>query len=173
MIHFVSAKVDIDDFDGFALKQKYKVRFLPTLIVLDANGKVLARYEEAMGASALQAKLKTVVDKNPQQIRNAVRIVEHSDVQAPPQQKPEKTIFVTDKTILQFGVFGSELNAKRLYEEISEYLPSYPDMKAIELANGKTAYALQYGPFQEIDEAETVQEELKLLGYDSIIKKMQ
>jgi len=193
--HFVSAKVDIDDFDGFALKQKYNIRFLPSILVLDEDGKVIARYEEAMGPEALKKHLSKVVAKHPkpkanpvrqqrmkkttpqQKLKEPVKTVikpeaNESSVQIPEQVEPEKTVFITDKVVLQFGVFSSLSNAENLYDQISEYLPSTPEMKPIQRDN-KTLYALRYGPFTDIVEAEELKEELNLLGYNCLIKKME
>jgi thioredoxin 1 len=56
--NYVAAKVDIDDFDGFSLKEKYKVQVLPTIIVCNQEGKIIGRYEESMGASKMLEVLK-------------------------------------------------------------------------------------------------------------------
>lgn len=51
--NYVPVKVDIDDFDGFALKQTFKVQVLPTIIFLNSKGEFVARHEESMAASRL------------------------------------------------------------------------------------------------------------------------
>lgn len=56
--NYVAAKVDIDDFDGFALKEKYKVQVLPTIIVFNQDGKVVGRYEESLSPTKLTEILK-------------------------------------------------------------------------------------------------------------------
>lgn len=56
---YVPVKVNIQSFDGFDLKNQYKVTVLPTIIILDSKGRQVARYEETMSAS----KLNTVLDK--------------------------------------------------------------------------------------------------------------
>lgn len=50
---YVPVKVDIDDFDGYALKQQYDVTKLPSLIFLDSEGNFVAKYEESMTATRL------------------------------------------------------------------------------------------------------------------------
>lgn len=57
---YVPVKVNIQSFDGFDLKNQYKVTVLPTIIVLDSKGRPVARYEESMSAS----KLSEVLDKH-------------------------------------------------------------------------------------------------------------
>ena len=56
---YVPVKVNIQSFDGFDLKNQYKVTVLPTIIILDSKGRQVARYEETMSAS----KLNTILDK--------------------------------------------------------------------------------------------------------------
>lgn len=56
--NYIAAKVDIDDFDGFELKNKYKITSLPTIIVFNQEGKVVGRYEESMGPTKLTEILK-------------------------------------------------------------------------------------------------------------------
>ncbi len=58
--NYVPVKVNIQSFDGFDLKNQYKVTVLPTIIVLDSKGRQVARYEESMSASQLSA----VLDKH-------------------------------------------------------------------------------------------------------------
>ncbi len=58
--NYVPVKVNIQSFDGFDLKNQYKVTVLPTIIVLDSKGRQVARYEESMSASQLS----TVLDKH-------------------------------------------------------------------------------------------------------------
>jgi hypothetical protein len=45
---YIPVKVNIDDFDGFAYKQKYKISLLPTLMVLNCEGKEIERKEEGL-----------------------------------------------------------------------------------------------------------------------------
>ena len=50
---YVPVKIDIQSFDGYDLKTQYKVTRLPTLLILDSKGHLVARYEESMGATTL------------------------------------------------------------------------------------------------------------------------
>lgn len=57
--NYIPVKVNIDDFDGHSLKQKYNVQYLPTIIVFDEAGNVLGKYEKSMNASKLLRKLES------------------------------------------------------------------------------------------------------------------
>lgn len=50
---FVPLKADIDKKEGFRLFEQFGVEVLPTTLVLDRQGKVIARSEEAMSAAQL------------------------------------------------------------------------------------------------------------------------
>ena len=61
--NYISVRVDIDNFEGMEYKNKYNIRFLPTIMVIDANGKVIKKYEESMAPSKLLRVLKDL-DEN-------------------------------------------------------------------------------------------------------------
>jgi thiol-disulfide isomerase/thioredoxin len=49
--HYVPVKVDVENMDGYVWKQKYKVQYLPTIIVLNGDGHVLGKYEKSLTAA--------------------------------------------------------------------------------------------------------------------------
>jgi thiol-disulfide isomerase/thioredoxin len=55
---YVAVKIDIDDFDGFALKEQYNIKYLPSILVFSPNGRLLAQYEESLPAYKFLAILK-------------------------------------------------------------------------------------------------------------------
>ncbi|MEM1323484.1 MAG: thioredoxin family protein [Bacteroidota bacterium] len=55
--HYLSLKVDVDDFDGYNLKQIYQVKALPTLLIFNSQGEVLERLEASMSATTLMEQL--------------------------------------------------------------------------------------------------------------------
>lgn len=56
--NYVPVKVDVENLDGFVWKQKYKVQYLPTIVVLNGNGTMVGKYEKSMAASDLMVILK-------------------------------------------------------------------------------------------------------------------
>jgi cell division septation protein DedD len=56
--NWISYKVDVEDFEGYNLKQQFGVKMLPTLIVLNAQGTVLARLEETIAPTKMMDFLK-------------------------------------------------------------------------------------------------------------------
>jgi thiol-disulfide isomerase/thioredoxin len=57
--HYIPVKVDIQSFDGFDLKNQFKVSLLPTIIVLNSKGIQVGRHEETFSASRLIPVLET------------------------------------------------------------------------------------------------------------------
>jgi thiol-disulfide isomerase/thioredoxin len=49
--NYIAVKVDIDDFDGYALKQVHNIKLLPSILIFDSKGKVVDRYEESLTAT--------------------------------------------------------------------------------------------------------------------------
>ncbi len=56
--HYLKLDVDVDNLDGMSLKQKYGVKLLPTIIIFNAEGEEVARFEETMSARKMLAQLK-------------------------------------------------------------------------------------------------------------------
>lgn len=59
--HYVPVKVDIDDFDGYAYKQQYNIRVLPSMLIFNSKGEVVGRYQESLPPSKL---LKILAEHN-------------------------------------------------------------------------------------------------------------
>lgn len=51
--HFIIAKVNVEDFDGLNLKEKYQVNCLPTLLVFNHNGEIIEKQEGIITGSKL------------------------------------------------------------------------------------------------------------------------
>lgn len=56
--NYIAYKVDVEDFEGYNLKQLFNIKALPTFLIFDANGVQLARHEESMAASRFLQELK-------------------------------------------------------------------------------------------------------------------
>lgn len=52
---FVSIKVDIDEKEGYNLKEKYGVTMLPTILIFNSQGKMVERIEKTLTAESLNA----------------------------------------------------------------------------------------------------------------------
>ena len=68
--NYIAVKIDIDDFDGFAYKQQYNIKLLPSILVFDSKGKLLDKIEESLAPSKMLRILKKH-DKPQNRIRTA------------------------------------------------------------------------------------------------------
>ncbi len=64
--NYISVRVDIDDFEGVNYKKQYAIRWLPTILVLNTNGKLVKKYEESMAPSRL---IKVLKEHNAQKVK--------------------------------------------------------------------------------------------------------
>ncbi len=77
--NYIAYKVDVEDFEGYSLKQQFNVKALPTFLVFSADGVKLARYEESMGAMRFLQELKKYdTNKN-----KGIMVAETPDEEAP------------------------------------------------------------------------------------------
>lgn len=51
--NYVSVKIDIDDFDGFAYKQLYGIKILPSILIFNSKGELLSQYQESLSPSRM------------------------------------------------------------------------------------------------------------------------
>lgn len=56
--NYIPVKIDIQSFDGYDLKNQYKISLLPTIIVLNSKGVQVGRHEETFSASKFISVLK-------------------------------------------------------------------------------------------------------------------
>jgi thiol-disulfide isomerase/thioredoxin len=56
--NYISVKVDIQSFDGYDLKNQYKIALLPTIVVLNSKGVQVGKHEESMSAQQFEATLR-------------------------------------------------------------------------------------------------------------------
>ncbi len=56
--NYVAVKVDIDDFDGYAYKQLYNIKLLPSFLIFNSKGELLDQYAESLSAARLLSILK-------------------------------------------------------------------------------------------------------------------
>lgn len=51
--NYVAVKVDIDDFDGFAYKQLYDIKILPSILIFNSKGDIIDQYQESLSPTKM------------------------------------------------------------------------------------------------------------------------
>jgi len=161
---YVAIKMDIDETEGFDLKNKYDVQYLPTMLIFNSAGKLIDRIEETMPANKLLDILKS--HNNPQNRVTVTHMANTAPGKSTPSNKAQENkdnkellenyaSANTNRTFrLQMGVFDQyeyafkEVNALR--DEFVE-----PIIVLNDYHNGGVRYKIMMGEFESISEAES------------------
>jgi thioredoxin-related protein len=175
--NYLAVKVDIDDIEGFDLKDRMKVEVLPTIIIFDASGKQLGRFAESMGPTKLLDNLKRIREN---QIKRTP--LPPTDVPLPKPtpkptpkpvdkpadvKKPKKVIYAPGTGLYKMDVsrnvstgFTVQVCSFVQYENVIKKYEELVDMYGksvlifIELNAGKPTYKMLVGEFKTKAEAE-------------------
>ena len=163
---FVPLKVNIDDFDGFALRQRLGISVLPTVIIYNPQGKMVKRIEETLPASKMITSLDQVVSKHG---RNLKRAVNQSPIKQTSKPKSYKSAYANRSYKLQLGVFEGFENTMNFLDRIKEKVEGQA-MVLHDYESGKTMYKVLIGRYKTHQEATKAREKLKSLhGLDSVV----
>jgi thiol-disulfide isomerase/thioredoxin len=153
---YIAVKVNIDDFEGFELKSKFDIRFLPTILIFNHEGKMIERVEETIGTQKMRTMLKTHADSNAPFIKHKVNtspreLVQNTYVKpdAPAPQEEVKSMYR-----MQMGVFSTIDGAGIKSEELKQ---KFVDKVAIveQEKEGKIFYKVLLGEFATLNEAKS------------------
>ena len=71
--NYVALKIDIDDLDGYSIKQQFQVSVLPTILIFNSKGELIERVEETLSTGKMLALLEYHnKDDNKVKIKHAV-----------------------------------------------------------------------------------------------------
>ena len=88
---YISVRVDIDNFQGYNLKEEYNIRYLPTLLVLNEQGQLIKKYEESFAPSKLISLLKELNKGRHNKQHYATNYNDGYHTVNPVQQQPSST----------------------------------------------------------------------------------
>ncbi|MEY4938186.1 MAG: hypothetical protein RIS64_4547 [Bacteroidota bacterium] len=200
--NIIPVKIDIDDFDGFALKKKYKVEALPTIILFSPDGKVLARYTESMPPSKLMSILKkyntpangqgksVAPSKVEPKAEAPVAVTKKPTVGAKPSKvSPTKTIssktYVTSSTLYSIDIsrqatkgFSVQVGSYTGYDNVTKFMEDFKDkfnkalLLHVEQRGATTTYKILLGNFKKKEDAEKFAKIVKAKGTDCMVKDL-
>lgn len=93
--NYVLMQVNVDDFDGFALKNKFNIKVLPTMLIFNSQGILLGRHEESMGSSRMMEVLKSY-DKPENKVVVSSPGLEEGTEDPKPKPVPAPTVAVAN-----------------------------------------------------------------------------
>jgi len=197
---YIASKIDVDDFDGLMYKNQYNIKVLPTILVFNASGKLLGRYEEALTAPKMLGILKNydtpanrqkAVPETPASgtgsisrppLKPEVPAAQSGATATPkpaaPAQPSGSGLFRFDVSkqpsqgfSVQIGVYGDYENVLR---ESARFKDVFKEtvLVHIDRLNDKTVYRLMIGEFKSQKEAETFLPKIKELALDGFVKDL-
>ncbi len=157
-----------------SLCKQYGVRLLPTILILDESGRLLAKYEETTNAASLAMQLRVLLRQQTAPERpyvfNNPRLMEPSvPGQAPPPATagpnlPPVTASSTAPSpqpqpnfSIQLGVFSDYANAVQFAHSVERRLPNSAQLFLSE-SGGRILYKVVYGLYPSEREALAIQQ---------------
>lgn len=180
--HFLTARVDIDDFDGFAWKEYYGVKSLPTLLIFSPEGKVLEKRENSLSASQMldlltyhiegivvgSESLKISEEHELDGTESFSKAGHTEDTSSEPISR-DPAPALTDH-YLQFGAFGDRSNAETSYERLTKLINLPVRIESSQRADGKTLFIVRTSGTTKESEWEAWMRECRNAGVDFLLK---
>ena len=183
---FIFVKLDIDAFEGYALKQYFQVYSLPTTLVFNSKHEIINRDEGSLSADAFlklvheEKLIETDKSKNIINTRPEVRSVSHElifsshntahapQVNVGDRKIATEIIEVVTKYGVQVGVFSSFTNARKLQDKIGQY--TLEPVTIMTRPNGdETVYSVLVGKLVSTSEANELLQSLMNYGIEGLV----
>ena len=179
---FVSAEVDIDNFDGKACQQIYGIQHVPAVLFVDMDGTILYRAEKSFSLGELEGRITGGNTIRSSATENTTSSISR-EPESPRREHGHNTIPKTELMHdasgnvgvsgshfhVQVGYFGSQVNAERLAGELQN--KSIDAFLKEEMRNGKTNYRVLIGHYSTEHQAKTEMSRIQTAGYEARIYK--
>ena len=152
---FIPLKIDIDDFDGYALKEHFGVKVLPTFLIFGSDGKVIERVEETLSPS----RMKDLLERSLASYKPVIRATNVS-----PKESIRNKTGAIQKTRssykVQLGMFYSYEKTLSFYQEVVSLI-NEPIIILHDYKGGSIVYRVLIGNFNSTNDAHFYLTELK------------
>ncbi len=181
--HFIPLKVDIDRPEGIRAKQQYQVVLLPSMLVFDRGGQLVARMEESLSPADLLDKLEKAVQGEGsslalrpaappaepfrQVLDNPFPDINQGQADDPllhpaspsPVPATAEAAGEAPRFAVQLGVFGQFENAQRQAESMGDMVDEDVRVQPGTL-EGKSIFRVLVGRFRDLAQAEAYRRQL-------------
>lgn len=164
---FISIKADIDQTVGYELKQVFDIKYLPTMLIFNSEGRILDRIEQTMSPLQMRALLKKY---NAPENKQVIKYNMNSAPNQPLNAKEYNNYDSMQKNATQYQQFyGSQTGNNKVYKVqlgVFERYQGADDMvKTLrqffvepltitnEMKNGTLLYKVRIGQFNSYDDA--------------------
>jgi thiol-disulfide isomerase/thioredoxin len=181
---FLFVSLDIDAFEGYALKEYFHVYALPTILVFNAQHEIVNRNEGSLSARALL----DLVEKEMVTANHAEPSHGMVNTQPLPQaakiEKAKRTSDLTGATThdlpdeikrsvtkygVQLGAFSSYENARQVQDKAGQFTTEHIEISTV--LNGETTiYKVYAGRLDNLDQAKQLQHTLDGYGLKGFAK---
>jgi thiol-disulfide isomerase/thioredoxin len=163
---YIAVKVNIDDFEGFELKSKFDIRFLPTILIFNPNGQMIERVEETLGSQKMKTMLSGHAEANASFVKHKVNSSPRDVLKKEIDQPTEATEYVQEdesKTLfrMQMGVFSTFEGANAKSLELQNVFVEKITIIEHTNTNGKILYKVVMGEFSTSSEARSFKDVLE------------
>ncbi len=196
---YAVVKMDIDEFEGYALKAQYEVKYLPTFLFFDTKNELIARYEKTVGPETMKSMLRWHRNFNREKfpsadmgmtsnapIQKAARIADEPAIKPEPvegaaavssyatnsysTQSTEAMPVVVDKFTIQLGAFSSSSNASKLKRRIEGL--GLGAVRIRKVSGHRYAYRVTLDAYPDYASCSPVLFQLDKLGFKGLVKKL-
>lgn len=190
----VEVVVDVDNFKGMNIKEDYRVRSLPTILILNPNAKEVGRKESSMGLVEMKNWIEGLLVQNNTSITSLNKVVVGSStntvensklsntaqsINSPSEESHSKTTSEQNFNTL-FGSFYVQLGAYEDFEnamfkanELDEMFSQNASIHESDVTAGNKIYKINLGPFDSEEEADLFVLVLKDRHIDAFTKKAE
>ena len=150
--HYVPVRIDVDEIEGFELKNHYSITALPTVLVFSKDGRMSGRIEQTMDANMLRnfllEQLKSGLNRSVvTNISPTSLPFEFNSSEPKEPVLPQRASFK-----LQLGLFSSYENTLLFYEKVSQKI-SEPIIILHDFKGNSVVYRVLLGNFGSVAEA--------------------
>lgn len=174
--NYVSMKIDIDEFEGFNLKQEFKIKYLPTFLIFSADGELIDRIEETMSARKLNEILQSHHSNNPEKRKIVPVNTSPSQTKSVGNENETQTESevnnMAEKSTyrVQVGIYSDFKNTFKYVGDLKEQFAE-PIIVLNDYSDGKIVYRVLMGEFKTKNEATSFVKILKQeFGISAIVK---
>jgi thiol-disulfide isomerase/thioredoxin len=194
---YISVRVDVDEQQGYQDQQKYKVKLLPTILILSPDGKAVERKEHALPARELLGLLQK---HNPRPTPNKAVALRTSNTEIPQaydvtgkpmpgtgtgtgtaagRSSKSLGLFQVDSELLgyegysvQVGAFSKEESVVSEVKRLEERMGKVDILLRTKVKNGKPLFLVLAGRFSNEGDAKAYLLRLKAKGVNGLVKKL-
>lgn len=185
---FIMVPLDIDEFEGYALKEYFDVYSLPTFLVFNEKHELVNRREGSVSATGfmdmvandqiLSSKTNTThppavtLNAKPerQHTTNSIEVNQQKNLAENSVSVPDAVFSAVTKYGVQLGAFSSYENAKAVQDRARQYTSEPVEISTLTNANNIIIYKVFAGKLDSSDQAKQLQRTLSNYGVDGFVK---